>query len=268
MKITLSGSISFQDKMLKVRAELEKLGHKVESPSLAIENKLDTEKKREHMRTHFSKINWADCILVMNYDKNGIKNYIGINTLMEMAVAFEKNKKIFLYNPIPEISAKEEIAAMNPIVINENLSLLNKKPGTGFGVILSRQGKILLGKRNDDPEKASSELHGEGTWTLPGGKLDFMESFEDGAKREVFEETGIKINSCEVTSVYNNITHDAHFVTIGLISMDFEGEARTMEPEEITEWKWFDINCLPEPLYFPSEKMIENFRLKKFYIKR
>ena len=60
----------------------------------------------------------------------------------------------------------------------------NKKVGVGFGVMILKKGKVLLGKRHEDPEKASSELHGEGTWTMPGGKLHFGERFEDGASVE------------------------------------------------------------------------------------
>ncbi len=55
------------------------------------------------------------------------------------------------------------------------------KVGVGVGVALVRDGKVLLGHRHDDPEKADSLLHGEGTWTVPGGKLDFGETLEDGA---------------------------------------------------------------------------------------
>jgi len=75
------------------------------------------------------------------------------------------------------------------------------KPGVGFGVILLKGGKVLLGKRHSDPKKADSELYGEGTWTLPGGKLEFGEEFEEGAIREVAEETSIKLNSVKVISV-------------------------------------------------------------------
>lgn len=71
----------------------------------------------------------------------------------------------------------------------------SKKIGAGFGVMLLKNNKILLGRRNSDPQKASSALHGEGTWTMPGGKLDFGESFEEGARRELLEETGISINA-------------------------------------------------------------------------
>lgn len=54
----------------------------------------------------------------------------------------------------------------------------NKKVGVGFGVMLFKRGNILLGKRHSDPEKADSELHGEGTWIMPCGKLECGESFE------------------------------------------------------------------------------------------
>lgn len=134
--------------------------------------------------------------------------------------------------------------------------------------MMMRGGKVLLGRRHDDPEKASSALRGEGTWTMPGGKLEFGESFEDGARREVLEETGITINKLEVFCVNNNKNEHAHFITIGLFSDDFEGEAQVLEPDEIVEWQWFDLDQLPEPMYFPSSNMIQNYLQKKFYIEK
>lgn len=141
---------------------------------------------------------------------------------------------------------------------------INKKPGVGVGVMILRDNKVLLGKRHGDAQKADSLLHGEGTWTLPGGKLDFKENLEDCAYREAFEETGIRINkdSIKFISITNDIVNDAHFITIGFLCQDFKGEPKIMEPDEITEWKWFDINNISSPMFFPSEKIIQNF-LKK-----
>ena len=78
------------------------------------------------MRTHFKKVEWSDVVLILNYDKNNIINYIGANTLLEMGLAFHINKPIYLLNPIPEISYKEEILGMKPMVLNGDLSTLNK----------------------------------------------------------------------------------------------------------------------------------------------
>jgi len=141
----------------------------------------------------------------------------------------------------------------------------DRKVGVGFGVMVLKDGKVLLGKRHEDPVKASSLLNGAGTWTMPGGKLHFGETFEAGAKREVIEETGIKLNKVEVICVSNDMVETAHFVTIGLFSDAFEGEASVMEPDEITEWKWFDLNNLPNPIFFPSAKVLKNYLGKKFY---
>ena len=146
------------------------------------------------------------------------------------------------------------------------MALEQKKVGAGFGVLLLRDGKILLGKRHSDPLKADSELRGEGTWTMPGGKLEWGESFEEGAMREVLEETGIVLNHVELICVNNDKNEHAHFVTIGMFSDDFSGEANIMEPDEITEWKWFDLDRLPQNIYFPSRNVLTNYKKKKFYI--
>jgi hypothetical protein len=57
-------------------------------------------------------------------------------------------------------------------------------------------------------------------------------------------------------------------MTVGLFAHEWEGEAKVMEPDEITEWQWFDLNNLPSPRYFPSFEVIENYVLGKFYIQR
>jgi 8-oxo-dGTP diphosphatase len=144
---------------------------------------------------------------------------------------------------------------------------IKKRVGVGFGTILLRNGKILLGKRHDDPEKADSEMHGEGTWTIPGGKLDFGEGLEEGAYRETLEETGIKLNKekIKLVSLSNDRVTDAHFITLGFLCEEFEGEPQVMEPDEITEWQWFDLDNLPSPIFFPTAKVIKNYLAKIIY---
>jgi 8-oxo-dGTP diphosphatase len=142
----------------------------------------------------------------------------------------------------------------------------NKKVGVGFGVMLMKNGKVLLGKRHVDPEKADSLLNGAATWTMPGGKMEFGETFEEAAKREAKEETGIDLENVKVICVNNEIMAQAHFVTIGLYSEKFQGEPQVMEPDEITEWQWFEIDKLPSPMYFPSAEVIDNYKRRDFYI--
>ena len=142
--------------------------------------------------------------------------------------------------------------------------------GVGFGVmILNSHKQVLLGRRHEDPEKASSLMHGEGTWTMPGGKFEFGESFEEGAARETLEETGIRVNAdkLRIISLANDIVHDAHFVTIGFLCTDYTGEAQVMEPDEITVWQWFDLDNLPKPLFIPSAEVVANFETNTIYQK-
>ena len=140
---------------------------------------------------------------------------------------------------------------------------MEKFTRVGVGVMVLRDGKVLLGRRHDDPEKADSELHGEGTWTMPGGKIDFGESPKDAARRELLEETGIRPKSQKLINISSDISGDSHFITIGFLCDDFEGEPRVMEPDEIVEWGWFPMDSPPAPMFFPSEKLL-NAYLEKF----
>jgi len=142
-----------------------------------------------------------------------------------------------------------------------------KKMGVGFGVMIYKNKQVLLGQRHDDPRKADSLWHGQGTWTMPVGKLDCGEDLKKAAIREVTEETGIKLKkgNLKLISLTNDIVSDAHFVTIGFLCQKFTGKARVVEPDEITKWQWFNINDLPRPMYFPSEKILKNYLDKKIY---
>ncbi len=145
----------------------------------------------------------------------------------------------------------------------------DKKIGVkaGVGVMILKDNKVLLGKRHDDPKKADSALHGEGTWTMPGGKIDFGETLEEAAAREVIEETNIKINQDKLKfiSLTNERVSDAHFVTVGFLSEEFEGKPKVMEPDEITEWRWFALDKLPEKMYFTSAKILKNYSENMVY---
>ena len=139
------------------------------------------------------------------------------------------------------------------------------KPGVGVGVMVLNENKILLGLRNPDKIKASSELQGQGTWTMPGGKVEFKEKLIDAAKRELKEETDLDAENLELLCISDDMTDTAHYVTVGFIVKKYTGEIKTMEPETILEWKWFDMNNLPENLYKPSLKCIEKYKQDIIY---
>lgn len=144
MKITICASIMFQDKVLLLKSELEKLRHEVKIWPLKVKNekgelipvqeyyqirrkakndeKWVWDRKAEAILKHFDKINWSDAVLVANYDKNSIKGYIGGNTLMEMGLALFLKKKIYLLNQVPEVSYKEEILGVKPVLLGSDLT--------------------------------------------------------------------------------------------------------------------------------------------------
>jgi hypothetical protein len=139
MKITLIGSSSFAKEMAEYQEKLIALGHEVnlhehyvarargERPDIAERVKTEHAKlkiENDYIRYHYNEIVNSDAVLVLNYDRKGIKNYIGGNTLMELGFAHVHNKKIFLLNPIPEIGYRDEIEAVCPSIINGDLSLI------------------------------------------------------------------------------------------------------------------------------------------------
>lgn len=136
MKIGVVGSMQFTEKMLDLRDRLRKMGHDAYVTALAspFVGKTDAEKEeiKLHRKYHMDAIRefWnmmqgGDAILVANYDKNGIKNYIGGNTLMEIGFAHVLNQKVYLLNPVPEIPYYQtEILATKPVVINGDLNLI------------------------------------------------------------------------------------------------------------------------------------------------
>jgi hypothetical protein len=87
--------------------------------------KLEQKYNHDAIREFWKLMQDADTLLVANFDKNGIKNYIGGNTFLEMGFAHVLNQKIYLLNPIPKMPYYEtEIIAMRPIVIKGDLGLI------------------------------------------------------------------------------------------------------------------------------------------------
>lgn len=134
MTITICGSMLFSQKMLAVQNELEAAGHTCHMPMQVREyaagmrkttGSEDASNKIKHgvIKDHYERIKKSDAILVLNYDKNGIPNYIGGNTFLEIGFAHVLNKKVYFLQPLPDNEIyRAEIVAMQPVAINGDLS--------------------------------------------------------------------------------------------------------------------------------------------------
>jgi len=131
-------------------------------------------------------------------------------------------------------------------------------PRIGVAALVIRDGKLLLGERIG--------AHGVGTWASPGGHLEYGESPQECATRELFEETGLEAKGV-IASVWTNdlFEHEQkHYVTLFMVVRDFEGELKVMEPEKCLQWQWFAFNELPEALFLPLRNLFEACPLSLF----
>ncbi len=118
----------------------------------------------------------------------------------------------------------------------------NPQTKIGIGVMIFKDGKVLLGKRNGS--------HGAGEHAFPGGHLEYLESFEECARRETREETGIEIKNIHFQFLTNVIKYaPKHYVHIGLIADCESGEPQVLEPEKCESWSWYDLESLPTPMF-------------------
>ncbi len=139
MKIAICASLDFTHEIKDIADQLAKHDHVVTIPQtseMILKNKVDLEKikqekdngqiskraiKQDSIRQNYKRIKESNAVLILNFDKKEIKNYIGGNTFLEIGFAHILNKNIFLLNPIPEMPYTDEIKAMQPIVIDNNL---------------------------------------------------------------------------------------------------------------------------------------------------
>jgi 8-oxo-dGTP diphosphatase len=119
----------------------------------------------------------------------------------------------------------------------------------GVGVIIVRDGRVLLGERIGS--------HGAETWALPGGHLRFGESIEGCARREVLEETGVAVNGVRHVAFTNDIfgKERLHYITLFVEAVKWRGRPVVMEPEKCRRWAWFEWDDLPTPIFLPLKNL-------------
>lgn len=130
---------------------------------------------------------------------------------------------------------------------------MSKRPKIGIGVfIVNDQKQFLLGKRLGS--------HGAEAWSIPGGHLEYGESFEECAIREVKEETGLTIQDPRFLQVTNNVFHqeEKHSISIFMTADYPVGQkVQNPEPHKIESWEWFSLKNLPEKLFLPIQNFFE-----------
>jgi hypothetical protein len=126
--------MAYSKEMVAIANKLRQKNHEVVLPSNAdkyADGTLASEKsyeatenkiKDDLIRDYYKKISSSDAVLIANFDKNGIENYIGGNSFLELAFAHVLNKPVYLFNPIPTMPYTDEIRAMQPTVIDGDLS--------------------------------------------------------------------------------------------------------------------------------------------------
>lgn len=109
--------------------------------------------------------------------------------------------------------------------------------------------RVLLVKRKNDPFK--------GSWAFPGGFLEENEPLEDGAKRELEEETGLKVKSLKQVKAFGTPGRDPRARTISIVFYgEIASEEKVKGSDDAEEAKWFSIDQLPQ-LAFDHAEILE-----------
>jgi len=127
--------------------------------------------------------------------------------------------------------------------------------GVGVGaVIVNDKDEILLLCRNKAPEI--------GSWTIPGGTVEFGEKVEDTILREIEEELGVNSEIITLLGVTNHILTEekTHWVSPAFLIRITGGEPRNMEPHSHSDLNWFPINNLPSNVTMTTSVALKNYK--------
>ncbi|MDD5567508.1 MAG: NUDIX domain-containing protein [Patescibacteria group bacterium] len=140
----------------------------------------------------------------------------------------------------------------------EKNSMIEKRPKVAIKVMILKEGKVLLGKRR--------KSFARGEYEFPGGHFEYMESFEECARRETHEECDMEIKNIRFQFLANVKKYaPRHYVHIGLIADWKNGDPKLLEPDECESWEWCDLNNLPSPLFGPCKLAIDSYLTKNNY---
>lgn len=126
------------------------------------------------------------------------------------------------------------------------------RPQVGMGIFVFKKGNFIMLQRLG--------AHGSNTWSIPGGHIEFGESFEETAKREVKEETNLNIKNIRFGAVTNDYfaSENKHYITIWMISEWASGKEEIVEPDKCINLTWKNFNNLPKPLFLPWKQLLDS----------
>ena len=130
-------------------------------------------------------------------------------------------------------------------------------PRVGVGVVFLRDNRVFLAKRHGS--------HGEATWASAGGHLELGESLEECARREALEELGLVVGDLRFLCVSNIIAYDRHYLDIEFLGDIGDEEPVLAEVDAFTEFGWFPLDNLPQPLFLPMQYALDSVRTEQVY---
>lgn len=127
--------------------------------------------------------------------------------------------------------------------------------GVGCGAfILNENKELLLHQRKKSPEA--------GFWSIPGGRLEMFETFEEAVKREVREEVNVDVEVIDELGICDHIikSEQKHWVSPSFLCKIIKGEPKIMEPDTHLDMRWFSLENLPENVTITTQRAIENYK--------
>lgn len=124
-------------------------------------------------------------------------------------------------------------------------------PGVGCGLVFLKDAHILLLQRKKSPEA--------GSWGIPGGKVDFLETAEQAVRREALEETGLSAGTMNLLGLSEQLFHgeQQHWLGVLFLAKDFSGEVQLLEPDKHGGIDWFPLKRLPRLLTLPTKHALD-----------
>lgn len=114
-------------------------------------------------------------------------------------------------------------------------------------VLLDAAGRVLLGRRS-----AGGNL---GQWCIPCGYVEWGEDIREAARRECLEETGIDVIIGDVCAVHSNF-HNPNSLTVGVWFYARQTGGQLRASDDLDQVAWFPPDAPPEPLAFPTDRLV------------